>query len=521
MPDATAATGPIQWAEPTPLPEAITPPAFPTDRMPTWLAAFIRAQSTASQVPEDMTGMLCLSALSAAVQGRINAIANNATWTEPICLYTAVVMQPGERKSSVFEQVARPLLDWEYEIQDSEWPLVAQSQQELKELEKAVESAHLRVDKANTAYKKARRDETLPPDTVRALEADLVGAREDATEAVILLGQHETRHRFRLIANDLTPEVASTMLSRQRTHHLAILSDEGGVFEVLTGSRYADRLNLDVFLKSHSGSLIQVDRINREPERINRPMMSLGLAVQPAVLQEIGKSKQMHGRGLLARFLWCVPQTLRGQRLIDAPQVPEAIRDQYGAGMREIASAAHGQEQIHQIMLDDEAHGVFMAYQAQLEPRLGEGAELEPIIEWASKLAGAVLRIATLVACARERGIAREINYDDIIAGIEMAEYLEAHAMRAFALMGALPSSPERSALLKAILDHEWRSFTLRDLQRGTGIARRLPQDQVEDLLADLEADGYLKQQIVSLKPRRVQWAVNPTLFEEEQEGAA
>lgn len=511
----------IEWPPLAPLPEATDPPAFPTDALPTWISHFVRALSTASQVPEDMTGMLVLSALSAAAQGRMNAISNNGTWTEPVCLYTSVVMPPGERKSSVFEQVSRPLVEWEAQIQEQEWPLVAQSQQQLAALEKAVESADLRADKANTAALKARRDETLPPDAVRIAESELNDANEDAQNARIALGQFIPRYKLRLVANDLTPEVASMMLSRQASHHLAIVSDEGGVFEVLTGSRYSDRLNLDVFLKSHSGNLIQVDRINREPERINRPMLSLGLAVQPAVLQEIGKSKQMHGRGLLARFLWCVPQTLRGSRLIDAPQVPEQIRESYDTNLREIAAAAHAQQAVHTVFLDDEAEGMFMAYQAALEPRLGEEGDLDSVIDWASKLAGAILRIATLIAAARVRGMPEEITAADMQAAIEFSDYLEAHAYRAFGVMGLLPGDPERSKVLQVIREHGWRTFNLRDLSRGSNLARRLPTEQIEEILGELEGDGYLKRQLLQLKPLRVQWAVNPAVHGEPEEQAA
>lgn len=503
-----------EWPELAPLPEAIEPPPFPTDALPTWLAHFVRAQSTASQVPEDMTGMLALSALSAALQGRINAIANNSTWTEPVCLFTSVVMPPGERKSSVFENVTKPLLDWELEVQEAEWPLVAQSQQELKQLEKEIESADLNAQKASNAVNRARRDDTINPDTIRGLQGDLDNAAADGRDARIALEQHATRYKFRLVANDLTPEVASMMLSRQASHHLAIISDEGGVFEVLTGSRYSDRLNLDVFLKSHSGNLIQVDRINRESERINRPMMSLGLAVQPAVLQEIGKSKQMYGRGLLARFLWCVPTTIRGTRTIDAPQVPEPIRTAYAANLREIANSAHATSEIRDVFLDDEANKIFMGYQATLEPRLAEGADLDPIIEWASKLAGAILRIAVLMACARVRGVPEEVGYEDIIAAMEFTEYLEAHAWRAFSIMAVIENNPEKSRIMKAVRENGWTSFTTSDLVRATSIARRLSPEAIEDVLTELAADGYLKRILVSTKPFKVVWNVNPAVLE-------
>ena len=74
-----------QWPDPMPLGDEVDPPDFPTERLPLWLGHFIRAQAEASQVPEDLPGMLGLAALSAAVQGKINVLANNATWTEPVC----------------------------------------------------------------------------------------------------------------------------------------------------------------------------------------------------------------------------------------------------------------------------------------------------------------------------------------------------------------------------------------------------------------------------------------------------
>ena len=40
--------------------------------------------------------------------------------------------------------------------------------------------------------------------------------------------------------------------------------------------------------------------------------------------------------------------------------------------------------------------------------------------------------------------------------------------------------------------------------------------DEIEELLGDLEADGFVKRQIVSTKPFKVQWAVNPAVLGED-----
>ena len=72
---------------------------------------------------------------------------------------------------------------------------------------------------------------------------------------------------------------------------------------------YSDgRVNIDVFLQSHAGSRIRVDRGTREAW-LDHPLSTFGLAVQPAVIEELrqGSKRQLRGKGCLARFLYCIP----------------------------------------------------------------------------------------------------------------------------------------------------------------------------------------------------------------------
>jgi hypothetical protein len=428
-----------EWPEPDPLPTEAAPPPFPTNALPGWMSEYIAAEATASQVPEDLAGMLALAAISTAMQGRVNAIANNENWTEPITLYTATILPPGHRKSSIFDRVNRPLLEWETFIQDLEWPVVNQSQQEYKELEQAIEKADTAVQKARANWNTARLADPTNPHVADIEEAELAAARQIAVDARTAYAKAKPRFPTRLVYNDVTPEKASTALSQQRGEHISIISDEGGVFEVLSGGRYGDRLNLDVFLKGHSGNIILVDRVGRESERINRPMITLGLAIQPQVVQEIGKSRQMHGRGLLARFLYSAPADHLGSRLIDAPQTPPEVRAAYENNIKQIASAHHALDEIHEIRLSDEASSVFMGLQQQIEPMLTEDVgELSDIVEWSSKLCGAILRIAVVIATIRTVGVAPTVETADMIGAIEFTDYLVAHCRRAYAMMGML-----------------------------------------------------------------------------------
>jgi replicative DNA helicase len=492
---------PTEWSALEPLDAEVQAPPFPTDRLPSWLGDFVTAQATASQVPEDLSGMIALSALSAAVQGKINVLANHATWVEPVCLYVAVAMPPGERKSSVFSHMTRPLTQWELDVQDLEMPMVAASMQEHSELEQLVQSTQTSVGKANTELLKLRRGTAIAPDTIRAAEADLIALREQAVEAQLRLELHDTRRPMRILYDDVTPEAAVTQLVEQR-ERIALMSPEGGIFDIL-GGRYSDKTNLDIFLKGHSGDFARVDRKSSASAALHRPIITLGLAIQPAVLASIGKSRDMHGRGLLARFCYSLPETLFGRRIIDPPPVPEEVRAAYDVSLRELAQAAYGHEGIAEVPLSDEADGVFMGFQSGLEGRLTpDEGDLDPIAEWASKLAGTVVRIAAL------------IDYDDMVAAIEFSDYLIPHAWRAYQAMGVLANVRFENKIVRRIVREGLTDFTTRDLQRKMGAARAYTSEDLEVLLEGLAKMGYVKRITTSLKPLRTHWVVRPDLLE-------
>lgn len=509
---ATPTAPDYEWPELADLEEEVVAPAFPSDCLPRWLGQFIKAQATASQVPEDLPGMIGLAALSAAVQGKINVLANHATWTEPVTLYAAVAMPPGERKSSVFQHMTRPLTEWELDVQEIEMPMVAASMQEHNELEQLVQSTQNAIGKANAELMKLKRGEMTAPDTIRAAEADLLALRDQAVEAQLRLEMHVTRRPMRILYDDVTPEAAVTQLVEQK-ERIALMSPEGGIFDIL-GGRYSDKTNLDIFLKGHAGDFARVDRKSSASATLHRPLITLGLAIQPAVLASIGKSRDMHGRGLLARFCYSLPTTLFGQRIIDPDPVPEPLREAYTTNLRALAQNCYSHEGVATVMLDEEADGVFMGFQQALEGRLApDEGDLDPIVEWASKLAGTVVRIAALVAAARCNDIPEEITYDDMIAAIEFSDYLIPHAWKAYQAMGVLPNVKVENKIVRRIVREGWVDFKTRDLQRAMGAARTYSSEDLEELLEGLTKSGHLRRVVTSLKPLRTHWVTNPALL--------
>ena len=97
--------------------------------------------------------------------------------------------------------------------------------------------------------------------------------------------------------------------------------------------------NLGVYLKGHAGDLLKVDRRGRPPEYVERPCLTIGLAVQPEVLRGLAGRPGFGGRGLLARFLYSLPESLVGRRQVGAPPVPPSVTDRYALELQTLAAS--------------------------------------------------------------------------------------------------------------------------------------------------------------------------------------
>ena len=142
----------------------------------------------------------------------------------------------------------------------------------------------------------------------------------------------------RWLVDDATPEALAGLLATYG--RIALLSPEGDVFDQMAG-RYNQQVgpNLGVYLKGHAGDLLRVDRRGRPPEYVERPCLTIGLAVQPEVLRGLAGRPGFGGRGLLARFLYSLPASLVGHRQAGAPSVPEAVADRYARELHALAAS--------------------------------------------------------------------------------------------------------------------------------------------------------------------------------------
>jgi hypothetical protein len=204
-------------------------------------------------------------------------------WIEPLNIYSAVTLASGNRKSAVVRDATLPVMEHERELVRRFAPV-----HEAQKTKYEIAEAELKLARDHAAKAEPDKKAALVEEAER-LANELAGKRRPVSP--------------RLLAEDITPESLATLL-RDQGGRIGVLSAEGGIFDLMAG-RYSEGIpNLEVFLKAHSGDPFYVDRVNRPPEHVASPALTLGLAVQPEVLRGLARKKAFRGRGLLARFFY-------------------------------------------------------------------------------------------------------------------------------------------------------------------------------------------------------------------------
>jgi replicative DNA helicase len=475
---ATAGHGGHRWEPPVPFGSGGAVPAFPVEVLPGWLGEYVAGVATATQTPPDLAGMLALAVLATVAAGAVE-VEPRAGWREPLCLFVAVGMDAGSRKSSVFTALTCPVAEFEREQAAAALPAITETAVLRRIADQAAATAEAAAGKASASQQEEARAEAI----ARAAEA--------ANITVPPLP--------RWLVDDATPEALAGLLATYG--RIALLSPEGDVFDQMAG-RYNQSAgpNLGVYLKGHAGDLLNVDRRGRPPEYVERPCLTIGLAVQPEVLRGLAGRPGFGGRGLLARFLYSLPASLVGRRQSGAPSVPPAVADGYALELQALAvslSAPAADEGPAVLTLDQEASELLLRFERDLEPRLAAGSgDLAQLAGWAAKLAGATCRLAALLHLAKHLrdGWARPIGPDTFAAAVQLAGYLVEHARAVFDLMGADPRVEDARWLLDWISRSGRSQFTRRDAHLAAPRGRFPKATNLDPALALLEEHGYLRR---------------------------
>jgi replicative DNA helicase len=476
----TAAHGGRGWEPPIPFGVAGELPPFPVQVLPGWLGEYVAAVATATQTPPDLAGMLALAVLATVAAGAVE-IEPRPGWREPLCLFVAIGMDAGSRKSGVFTAMTRPVADFERDQAAAALPSITETATLRRIADQAAATAEAAAGKA-------------PAGQQQEAQAEAIARAAEASALVV-------PPLPRWLVDDATPEALAGLLATYG--RIALLSPEGDVFDQMAG-RYnqAAGPNLGVYLKGHAGDLLKVDRRGRPPEYVERPCLTIGLTVQPEILRGLASRPGFGGRGLLARFLYSLPVSLVGRRQAGAPPVPAAVADRYALELQALAAsltipAGPDSEGPVLLTLDQPAGELLLAFERDLEPRLATGSgDLAHLAGWAAKLAGATCRLAALLHLAGHLrdGWARSIVADTFAAAIQLAGYLVEHACAVFDLMGADPRVDDARWLLDWISRTNRTQFSRRDAHAAAPRGRFPKATDLEPALRLLEEHGYLRR---------------------------
>lgn len=433
-PDAYNGTGSVIWETPLPFDEYDLP-SFPVDALPETVRRYVLAVAESTQTSVDMAAVEALGVGSLCSQGKY-FIQGNADWAEPLNIYTVVILPPAERKSSVLSVMIRPVEEYEKEENSRRNAGIIESQMVLSRLEKEKRSLVERASKG------------------KATEEEV---RAKATE----IAKYEPVKPLRLFVDDVTSEKLTSVLAENKGC-AAVVSAEGGIFSIMSGL-YNRNVNIDVFLKGHSGDTIRVDRVGRASESIIHPALTMVLAVQPEVLNGLMSNNTFRGRGLTARFLYSMPKSTVGRRSFSTEPIPEGVKSRYRDLVETILSGNNEQEPIS---LDDGAADVLEALFNEVEGRLK--GDLAEIPDWAGKFVGAVLRIGGILHVMKypKDSMFDPVDRETMENAVSIGRYFLEHAKAAYSLMGADTVNKGAQHLLSFIKRERLAEFSRRDAMR-------------------------------------------------------
>lgn len=452
-------------------------PPFPVAMMPDVLQAMATEVARFVKAPVDLAASTALAVVSLATQGRF-VIEPQQGWQEPLSIYIMAVAASGERKSSILRPFRKPFDAYEMQENKTRGEERVKNEQLISVLERRLKKSEGKASSAKeTDYPSAM-------DDVYQLRSQLEEAKQ------------KTPKNLSLLTDDVTPERLS-MLMHENHGRMGILTDEAGSFLGTVGGRYSSNGagNIDLVLQSFSGSPVRVDRISRDPVRIDNPFLTLLLMAQPSVLSSVMSNTEFLERGLMARILICYPEPM-GKCGYRSPPVSTATREAYQTLITAMLNL-DDTDAPRVITLSPEADHAAEAFfdEAQngmLEARSAGDHALEA---WMSRIQGQAMRIAGIFHVCQTLDAADSIpvSLETMENAITIARYYIAHAKSIYAAYAGSTVSSAARYIWKRMSGTGKEQLAVREVyhlcKNKTGLHTRAALDAP---LAELVRRGYI-----------------------------
>lgn len=456
----------------------IEPRPFDTGKLlPSRLAAFVRAVAEHLEVRPESAAFMSTSTLSAAAVGRFR-IEGGGSWIQPLILWMACGMLPGERKSELVRITSAP-------IRLAEQGLITQHRQRVADAEESREVLEGAIKDIRKQLTKASGDERA------TLEAEL---SEIAKKLGELPGKDTPFPR--LLTEDLT-EASLSQLLMDNNEALGILTAEGGLFSNI-GGRWSDgNPSWDIYLKAYDEEYMAIDRISRGAVILNHPALAMGVAAQPKVIIEAARIPGAKERGFLGRWYYALPPSMLGYRKNHRTKLAQDHREWWGQTIMQILKVPPRISPVPYLSLSPEADTLLQGLLDNMEPHLEETfGRYAYMSDWASKLAGKTLRLAGLFHLAQGYGNERRVDEDTMAKAVGFSLWSIHHAERVYQHWKRSEAEAGVEPILQWIRKKRPQTFTAGDLKNSMRKSDWYSPEARDAALIKLHNTGWIASMI-------------------------
>jgi hypothetical protein len=424
---------PVAPLKPRPLVETDQAEPYPLLALPPLIRGAIEEVAKHAQAPVPLIAASALAAVSTAVQTRYS-VQRDAVLTGPAALYLLTVAESGQRKSTVDKLFTAPIREWE-----------AEQRKLLKE-----RRAKYEADKEDWE----RQGEELQRNIDSGFLTTQLGTEFDP-RVIHRLNEPKAPRPVRILRGDDTPEALAAALADYPL--AAIISAEAGMIFGSHGMKPdAIMANLSQANLMWDGGPIQRARVHSGEMHVERMRVTMGLQVQPAVLDAFVQKQGglAKGIGYFARFLFCRPESTQGTRFyVEAPTERPALaafREQMTTLLAEEPDFDEFDRLVPQLIgFDPQAQRTWETFHDEVEVQVGGEELYSGIKDVASKAADNAARLACcLHVFAGDR--ARPIDQSSMLAACSLMRWYLDEAVR---FARAAEAAPE---VADAQLLEEW-----------------------------------------------------------------
>jgi len=391
-----------------------TAPEFPTDTLPKAAARLVKEGAAAIGCPEDFIGLSALTALGAAI-GNARVIRPKKDWTEGAALYSAVIADPGEKKTAAVAVATGPARRLENRLN--------------REYERELDEHAREMREYAVEERDARREDRAAMPPPKRPTAQRVYVNDTTTEALIPILKGNPR---------------GVLLERDE-----LVGWVKGMDQYKAGGKGADR---QFWLSTWSNSRASVDRKgqNGEPLSVLRPFVGVLGAIQPTVLPELAEGRE---DGMLERFLFAYPDPVNALWTDD--EISESTEAAYAELYRKLRELTLEADELGDpldvaVAFSPDAKQVFVdSYNEHRREMAAPDLPRYLRSPW-SKLEAYLVRLMLILAACRfvEDDTPERVEPVDVLKAVTLLDYFKSQARRVF---GALRESDPRLPLLRDV----------------------------------------------------------------------